>query len=72
MNCSALLQNLLQCENEESPIIRCNSKNINLVLDILEQTFYMGGFPIIQVNFDKDDKMDKIKRKKIVNLCSIL
>jgi hypothetical protein len=63
---------MLQCENEDSPVIRCSSANIDLVMAIVEQAFYLGGFPSIKVRFSKESDMDKVKRKTIGNLCSML
>lgn len=63
---------MLQCENKESPVIRCSSTNIDLVMAILEQVFYLGGFPSVKVKFSKESDMDKKKKKTIGNLCSIL
>ena len=71
MNYSALLQNLIQCENEESPTIRCDDSNIDLVLEIIEFVFYLGGFPNIKVKFTRVTGNNIKKRKRIGNLCSI-
>ena len=67
MNYSALLQNLMQCEDEESPTIRCDDSNIDLVLEIIQYVFYLGGFPNVKVKFAKVSEAKK--KKRIGNLC---
>lgn len=68
---SALLQNILKCE-DSLPVVRVTEATIDQVQQILEYSYYLGGFPKIAVKFDQLPQSCAAKRKRVGNMAQVL